>query len=231
MSGISLRNTSNARLDSTVNGEKGNSGFRGTFHVESAATWCEVKAVVVAEALCPPLEFIHDTPPIGLSTREFPVGVNPAGRTMFHKRSVPKRSPTYPGTHGGRVAGSRSTQDSVQRHAPRAARVQRAPGRPAGTIRVPVNRTISLRETGPRSVARFSCQKGEGSPEGRRSDCPPWDCRTERSERAEGPKVEQSAAARRPRAWANLVRRVAVVGTVVGGLLSVREIVYNSSRF
>ncbi|MDO5314065.1 MAG: hypothetical protein Q4G55_11760 [bacterium] len=32
--------------------------------------------------------------------------------------------------------------------------------------------------------------------EGRRSDCPPWDCRTERSDRAEGPKVEQSAADR-----------------------------------
>ncbi|MDO4366185.1 MAG: hypothetical protein Q4D70_05280 [bacterium] len=35
-----------------------------------------------------------------------------------------------------------------------------------------------------------------GSIEGWRSDCPPWDCRTERSDRAEGPKVEQSAADR-----------------------------------
>ena len=45
----------------------------------------------------------------------------------------------------------------------------------------------------------------------------------------------RSAAARRPRAWTGFVRHVAVVGAfpqaVVGGLLSVREIVYNSSRF
>ena len=84
-----------------------------------------------------------------------------------------------------------------------------------------------------RKGSTFSRQKGDGSPEGRRSDCPPWDCRTERSERAEGPKVEQSAAARyrRPRARAGFVRHVAVVGTVVGGLLSVREIVYNNPRF